>query len=81
MSPGAHKRTPPSAHAIHCLARIARSPLPACEINPGVRDKLQVFGYAELYQAPSPYKTHKAAQTVAFIRATEAGRAALTAVE
>lgn len=79
MSPGVHKRTPPSEHAMACLQRIAHEPVPSQEINCTVRDKLVLFGYAELYEAPSPYKTHKPGKRVTFIRATEAGRAALAA--
>lgn len=79
MSPGVHKRTAPSEHAMACLRRMAREPFPSQEINFTVRDKLVLFGYAELFEAPSPYKTHKPGKRVTFIRATDAGRAALAA--
>lgn len=79
MSPGVHKRTPPSAHAMDCLARAAREPFPAQEVNFTVRDKLTLFGYANLEQRPSPYVTHKPGRMVPYLVCTDAGRKALEA--
>lgn len=62
---------------MECLRQAATKPFPAQEINFTVRDKLVLFGFAELYEAPSPYKTHRPGTTVTFIRATDVGRAEL----
>ncbi len=81
MSPGVHKRTPPSRHAMDCLARAARTPYPAQEVNFTVRDKLLLFGYAALEDRPSPYKTHPKGRCVPFLVCTPAGNSALALVE
>lgn len=70
-------RHQPSRHAMDCLARAAFRPFPSQEINFTVRDKLIAFGYAELVDMPSPYKTHKPGTRISFLVATDAGRAAL----
>lgn len=77
MSPGVHKRTKPSQHAMDCLARAYYKPFPAQEVNFTVRDKLMLWGYAELVDMPSPYRTHKPGRTVPFLVITKAGRRAL----
>lgn len=77
MSPGPHRRTPPSAHAMDCLARASREPFPSQEVNFTVRDKLTIWGYARLEERPSPYKTHKPGRRVPFLVCTSAGYEAL----
>ena len=77
MSPGPHLRTPPSPHAMDCLARAWADPFPAQEVNFTVRDKLTLWGYARLEDRPSPYKTHKAGRKVPFLVCTQKGREAL----
>lgn len=77
VSPGVHKRTPPSKHAMRCLSIAALAPFPAQEVNFTVRDKLILFGYARLEERPSPYKTHRDGRTVPYLVVTDAGRAAL----
>lgn len=49
---------PISDHAESVLRNL---PLPAQEINPGVRGRLLQAGYAEIVKLPSPYKKHKGA--------------------
>lgn len=77
MSPGVHKKTPPSNHAMRCLDQAATRPYPAQEVNFTVRDKLVLWGYATTEDRPSPYKTHKPGRRVPFLVATIAGREAL----
>ena len=47
---------PISEHAESVLRSL---PMPAQEINPGVRDRLLRAGYVEIVRLPSPYKKHK----------------------
>lgn len=77
MSPGVRKDTPPSQHAMDCLAAAVHKPYPAQEVNFTVRDKLILWGYAAIEERPSPYKTHKPGQRVNYLVATPAGEAAL----
>lgn len=81
MSPGVRKDTPPSKHAMDCLASAAHKPYPAQEVNFTVRDKLVLWGYAALEDRPSPYATHKPGRRVPFLVATDAGRAALAGMK
>jgi len=72
-------RIPPSKHAMGVLRNLkAMGPCPVQEMNFTVRDKLMAFGYIELYDAPSPYKTHKPGRMVEFAKITDAGRSALS---
>lgn len=64
-----HKLTPVARAA---LARIAVTPLPRQEINPGLADRLERTALVEVYAAPSPYKTRRG--DVRLLRITEAGR-------
>ncbi len=50
---------PLSPHAITVLLRIATSPMPTVQINPGVVDRLLRENLVELVRLPSPFKTHK----------------------
>ena len=43
----------------HAESMLRNLPLPAQEINPGVRGVLLMHSYAEIVQLPSPYKKHK----------------------
>lgn len=79
MSPGVRRDTPPSAHAMDCLARAAYEPFPAQEVNFTVRDKLVLWGYAAIEDRPSPYKTHKPGRRIPYLIATAAGQDALAA--
>lgn len=79
MSPGPHRRTPPSAHAMECLRRAWADPFPAQEVNFTVRDKLLLWGYARTEERPSPYKSHKPGRRVPFLVCTQAGYEALKA--
>ena len=68
---------PLSRLAWDCLAAASREPYPSQEINFGIADKLVRMGYAEYQDRPSPYKSHRAGQTVPFLVVTAWGRLAL----
>lgn len=65
-----------SAHALDKLRSIARSPVPRCEVNPGVVNRLLREALVETVNLPSPFKTHKGADAE-HLRITDAGRAAI----
>ncbi len=69
------KTHPLSAHALSVLARLASMDdgIPCQAINPGVVNRLRREDLAEIYQRPSPYKTHKGAK-ISYLRITAAGR-------
>lgn len=68
--------TPPLApHARAELAMIARGPVPASTVNPGVRQRLLGDALVEEVDLPSPFPAHQG-DKVAHLRATEAGKAA-----
>ena len=62
--------TPLSDHAFEALGHL---PIPAMEINPGVRWELLRQGYATIIMRESPYKTHKGAK-IGWMDITEKGR-------
>lgn len=62
---------PLSKHAREVLASLGGSGRPSQDINPGVVNKLVSEGLAELYEAPSPYRT-KAGTRCTWIRAKAA---------
>ena len=45
----------------HADTMLRSLPLPAQQINPGVRGVLLMHGYACIVKLPSPYKKHKGA--------------------
>ena len=63
---------PLSAHALGELRAIARAPIPAQELNPGVRNRLMREFLIELVSMKSPYKVHKGG-TCEHVRITDAG--------
>jgi hypothetical protein len=63
--------------ALETLARIAKSPVPAQEVNPGIVNRLVRGDLVELQDRPSPYRTRKG--NVPHLVITEAGLAALRA--
>lgn len=64
---------PISDHAEGVLRSIARRPIAAQEINPGVRGRLLQAGYVEIIHRPSPYAKHKGCD-IAHYAATWKGR-------
>ncbi len=63
-------RKPISDHAESVMRSL---PLPAQEINPGVRWRLEKGGYVEQTKGVSPYKTHKGGM-IDFYDLTDKGR-------
>lgn len=68
---GGEKMHPLSASALAALRQLKSGPIPRQEFNPGVCDRLERGGLAEIVRRPSPYKTVKG--DVAHLQITEAG--------
>lgn len=70
------KTHPLSDHAKGVLRELMNGPIVMREINPGVMNRFKREDLVEVVQLPSPYKSHKGADTD-WVRITEAGKAAI----
>jgi hypothetical protein len=70
------KTHPLSAHARSELARIAKTPVPSQDVNPGVVNRLRRESLVELVQLPSPFASHKG-RKIEHLQVSDAGRALL----
>lgn len=71
------KTHPLTAHGYEALARINQPKgCPTMDFNPGVVNRLLREELAEIFTAPSPYRSSKG-RTVQFLRITDAGRQTL----
>lgn len=68
-----HALTP---HALSVLRDIARRPVPASEVNPGVRNRFDREGLVAWTKRPSPFKTHRG-KMIDYLELSDAGRDAL----
>lgn len=71
------KTHPLSAHAKEILRGLAIAERPCSLINPGVVNRLQREGLAEVVQMRSPFPTHAQNRMIEHLRITDAGRATL----
>jgi hypothetical protein len=71
------KTHPLKPSALEALRKLASSPMPRQELNPGVANRLERDALVETIMLPSPYKTHKG-RDLEHYRLTDAGRATLT---
>lgn len=69
------KKRPLSEFALAALRRLTHGPLPRCQFNPGVTDRLWREYLVEIVDLPSPYKNKKG--LLPHLRITDAGRALL----
>ena len=66
--------------ALSCLEAMARAPIPAAQVNPGIIDRLtrRDVVLADVVTLPSPYESHRG-RPVEHLRINAAGLAALAA--
>jgi hypothetical protein len=74
------KTHPLTPHALRVLRSLLNGPRPRLEVNAGVVNRFAREELVEEVEQTSPYAIHKGGKT-AFLRITEAGRAALWAAD